>query len=386
MEKKASILIVDDNAANLRLLAGMLKEKNYVIRPVSSGALALQVAHKLPPDLILLDINMPGMNGFEVCKCLKSDEQLKEIPVIFISAMNETTDKVKAFSMGGVDYITKPFQFDEVIARVETHLHIRRLTQELEKHNSQLEEMVQQQVKEISDSQIATIIAMAKLSEYRDDDTGHHLDRIQIFCKLLAAGLSEKPGYNKTINQEYMKDIYLASSLHDIGKVGIRDSILLKPGKLTKDEFEEMKQHTIIGARALCAVSNSYPKNAFVNMGIAVALFHHEKWDGSGYPYGIAGKNIPTCARIMAVADVYDALRSRRVYKPAFSHEKSREIIISESGTRFDPMLVEIFLEKEAEFREIRDSMSGAIYKDLSITSLPELNTELLRIMNHESM
>jgi putative two-component system response regulator len=352
---KPNVLVVDDTPANLQLLANMLKERGYKTRPVPSGMLALQAAKVVPPDVILLDINMPEMNGYEVCERLKADEQLKEIPVIFISALNEALDKVKAFSVGGVDYITKPFQIDEVQARVETHLKLRSLQKELEKHNRELEKLVQAQVKRISDTQLAMIFALAKLAESRDDDTGMHLERAQVFCKQLAGRLKQRSRWGDQIDEAFVENIFHASPLHDIGKVAIPDHILLKPGKLTPEEFEVMKTHARLGADTLEAVRQKYPGNALLDMGITIAGFHHEKWDGSGYPQGLAGEAIPLSARIMAVADVYETLRAKRCYKPAFSHEKSTEIVLASSGTHFDPEIVKAFVELKDEFKKIRD-------------------------------
>jgi putative two-component system response regulator len=353
-EAGATIMVVDDTPANLTLLGEMLQEKAYRVRVFPDGLMALNAAAKCPPDLILLDITMPGMNGFEVCERLKANQTLKEIPVIFISALTETTDKVKAFAVGGVDYVTKPFQFREVHARVETHLRLRTLQLELARHNLHLEDLVREQVAEISDSQLATIIALATLAESRDDDTGRHIERTQAFCRLLGEKLRTTPGFRGELNDTYINNITHASPLHDIGKVGIADTILLKPGKLTADEFETMKSHTLIGAKTLQAAHNKYPRNAFLAMGMVIARSHHEKWDGSGYPDGLAGEEIPLSARIMAVADVYDALRSNRPYKPAFTHEMSRGIILQGRGTHFDPVLVDAFMTVEAEFAAIR--------------------------------
>ena len=355
--KAASILIVDDTAENLQVLGEMLEDQGYRTRPVTSGKMALQAAHADPPDLVLLDINMPGMDGYEVCASLKTDKKLKDIPVIFISALNETVDKVKAFSLGGVDYITKPFQLEEVRARVDAHLELRRLRIQLELHNRNLQNLVREQVKDISDSQAATIIALAKLAEYRDDNTGKHLERVQTYCQLLATKLSETPRYRNQIDATYIENIYRASPLHDIGKVGIPDNVLLKPGKLTPEEFELMKTHAALGARLLEKVRAKYQKNAFINMGIAITRSYHEKWNGSGYPDGQVGGDITLCARIMAVADVYDALRSKRCYKPAFPHEKSRDIILQDSGTHFDPDVANAFSEVQEDFRAIGEKM-----------------------------
>lgn len=354
---KPSILVVDDTPANLQLLASVLRERGYKTRPVPSGLLALQAALSEPPDLILLDINMPEMNGFEVCQSLKADEKLRDIPVIFISALNEVLDKVKAFAVGGVDYITKPFQFDEVQARVDTHLKLWHLQQELEKHNRQLGKLVQVQVKKISDTQMAMIFALAKLAESRDDDSGMHLERVQAFCKKLAEGLAQRSRLGRQVDTKFVENIFYASPLHDIGKVAIPDRIVLKPGRLTPEEFEVMKTHAARGAEKLEAVQRQFPGNALLDMGIAIARFHHEKWSGGGYPQGLAGEAIPLSARIMAVVDVYETLRAKRCYKPAFSHEESKNIIISSSATHFDPEIVKVFIELEADFRAIRDEM-----------------------------
>ncbi len=346
----ADILVVDDVPANLTLLAGMLKEKGYRVRPVPSGKLALKVVEREPPDLILLDITMPEMDGFEVCRRLKEDVRFRDIPVIFISALTETLDKVKAFGSGGVDYVTKPFQFEEVRARVETHLKLRR-------YQAHLEDLVEEQVEEICASQVSTIFALSKLAESRDTDTGQHLERVQVFCRMLAEKLGRQEPHNRVIDGAFVHNIFNASPLHDIGKVASPDRVLLKAGKLTPEEFEIMKQHALVGADTMEAVRDVYPKNAFINMGISIARSHHERWDGKGYPDGLRGEEIPLAARIMAVADVYDALRSCRCYKGPCSREQARGIIVGHSGIRFDPALVTAFLALEEEFDRVGREM-----------------------------
>ena len=345
-----NILVVDDVPANLTLLAGMLKEKGHRVRPVPSGKLALNAVEREPPDLILLDITMPEMDGFEVCRKLKQDARFQDIPIIFISALSETLDKVKAFGSGGVDYVTKPFQFDEVEARVETHLKLHR-------YQSRLEDLVKEQVKEISDSQVSTIFALSKLSESRDKETGEHLERVQIYCKMLAEKLNEQEPYNSLITAVFIHNIFNSSPLHDIGKVAIPDSVLLKPGKLTPEEFGIMKTHSLVGAVTMEAVNDIYRNNAFITMGISIARSHHERWDGTGYPDGLKGEEIPLAARIMALADVYDALRSNRCYKEAMARDRSRDIIESGNGTQFDPVIVKAFLELEGEFDRVGREM-----------------------------
>ena len=335
--KQPEILVVDDVPENLQMLSGMLTAKGYKVRPVLSGRQALQLALTKAPDLILLDITMPVMNGYEVCAQLKASPALKDIPVIFISALSETEDKIKAFEAGGVDYVTKPFKMQEVQARVESHLRLRFLQRQVEEYNTHLNEMVQAQVKEISESQIATIFALAKLAESRDDQTGKHLERVQQKCCLLATWLRRNSPYGEKISQQFIKTLLLTSPLHDIGKVGIPDAILLKPGKLTEEEFQIVKNHTVIGAETLEAARRIYPRNGFINMGI-----------------GLSGLQISLAGRIMAVADVYDALRSNRVYKPAFSQEETSRIMFEGSGKHFDPVIIDAFRHLQDKFDELQ--------------------------------
>lgn len=359
-DSRASVMVVDDTPGNLKFLGQILHSAGYRVLQFPSGEMALQAAARKPPDLILLDIMMPGMDGFEVCQKIKSDATLQDIPIIFISALDDTESKVMAFSQGGVDYVTKPFQAEEVLARVKTHISLRWMQGEMKRYNNYLERLAQEKVQEIADSQLATILAVSKLAEYRDDETGRHIERTREFCRLLASELQRQNYDPETITDSFVDNIYHAAPLHDIGKVGISDSILLKPGKLSRKEFEIMKTHTVIGARTLVKVQTRYPQNAFVNMGIDLTRFHHEKWDGSGYPDELAGEDIPLSGRIMALADVYDALRSKRPYKEAFSHAQALEIIKKDTGSHFDPVVVKALLALEPEFAEIRDRMDDS--------------------------
>lgn len=349
-EMTSTIMLVDDTPANLTLLGGMLKKRGHDVRPFPCGRLAIDAAKNNLPTLILLDINMPEMDGYEVCRQLKADARLRDIPVLFISALSDTLDKVKAFSQGGVDYITKPFQFEEVEARVETHLKLRQ-------YQLHLEQLVEDQVKETSDAQLATIMAMSALAESRDDDTGKHLERMQRYCSMLAHMLKAEPQFAARLDNKYIYNCSHASPLHDIGKVAIPDDVLLKPGKLNFEEFEIIKTHTTRGAETLRAVQRRYPKNDFINIGIEIAQSHHERWDGSGYPEGLAGDAIPLSALIVAVADVYDALCSKRCYKEAYSREQSRDTIESLMGTHLAPDVVYAFLSCEDEFNNIRQQL-----------------------------
>jgi putative two-component system response regulator len=352
---KKTIMIVDDQPENLSLLQTILTREDQRVVAFPRGNLALKAAVKKPPDLVLLDIMMPEMDGFAVCEHLKADEKLRNIPVLFISALNETEEKIKAFAAGGVDFVTKPFNEQEVTARVETHLTLRRMQLEVEMQNKYLEELVQEKKIDILESQHSTIVGLAELAEQRDEATGVHIKRTQDLCRILAEHLRTHSAYRNCIDSTFVENIYKVSPLHDIGKIGIPDNILHKPDRLTAEEFEIIKSHTLIGANILKKVQNDYPKNPFINMGLDIVRSHHEKWDGSGYPDGLKGEDIPLCSRIMALADVYDALRSKRPYKPAFSHKKSFGIIMEEAGSHFDPVIVDSFRALVAEFVKIYD-------------------------------
>ena len=346
----SSILIVDDARENLQLLAAVMKRGGLVPRPVTSGRLAIEAAVADPPDLVLLDISMPEMSGVDVCRWFKRDERLREIPIIFISGLQGVEDKIEAFRAGGIDYISKPFQEEEVLARIKTHLHLRRLQVELVSHNLLLEQRIAEQVKVVTASQLATIFALAKLAEARDDDTGRHIERVQTFAKLLAVQMREMRLRVAELNDAFIDTLYQTASLHDIGKVGTPNAILLKPGKLTGDEFAEMKKHCALGANTLGTVLKRHPDNQFLRMGVEVARSHHERWDGGGYPDGLKGTAIPLAARIVALADFYDALTSKRCYRPAFSHEDNRRMIQGGNGTHFDPDVITAFGTLEGQF------------------------------------
>lgn len=354
--KSFNILIVDDTTANLQILSSILRAQGYKVRPVPSGKLALKAVETQAPDLILLDIMMPDINGFELCKQLKGNPAYSEIPVIFISALTQADEKVEAFKAGGVDYITKPFNLEEVQARVSTHLKLRQFQLQLEEQNKNLQSLVMEQVKELWDSQMATIFALARLAESRDTETGKHLERVQSFCRHLSLQLLQDGKYQSEINDQFLKNIYHASPLHDIGKVSIPDSIMLKPARLTPSEFEIMKTHSELGAKTLEDVLNLYPGNPFIKMGIDIARYHHEKWNGTGYPKGLIGHDIPLAARIMAIVDVYDALRSKRCYKQAISHEESCSIINAGRDTHFESAIVDAFNNSTASFEDIWSS------------------------------
>ena len=348
------VLVVDDTPDNLSLMSSLLKP-TYQVKLANNGAKALQLAQSdSPPDLILLDIMMPDMDGYEVCQALKADARTRDIPVIFLTAKVEVEDEQKGLELGAVDYITKPISPPIVLARVKTHLSLKRASDFLRDKNAYLESEVQRRAQEITAIQDVTILAMASLAETRDPETGNHIRRTQNYVKALALHLRDDPRYRETLTDSYIDLLYKSAPLHDIGKVGIPDRILLKPGRFTPDEFELMKTHTTLGFKAIQHAESALGTPvAFLEMAKEIALYHQEKWDGSGYPEGLSGEAIPLSARLMAVADVYDALISRRVYKEGMPHEKAVGIIIDGRGSHFAPDLVDAFMAIEDQFREI---------------------------------
>ena len=365
-EEPEKVLMVDDNPANLQVLQATLEGRGYRLLAARDGSSALTVTAKAAPDLILLDIMMPDMDGYEVCRRLKSDPATYEIPIIFLSALTQTEDKVKGLELGAVDYITKPFQPEEVIARVNTHLTLRCLQQQLSAANAELTELnqnlekkVEERSKELLLSRDAIIFAMAKMTEARDDDTGKHLERICKYVEILARELAKT---DSDITESWIGIVVKTAALHDIGKVGIPDGILLKKGRLTPKEREIMETHPAIGGDTLLELREEMEGGGpFLSRAIEITLGHHEKWDGSGYPFGMQGEAIALSARLVAVADVYDALVSKRVYKPGMSHEDASRIIEEGAGKHFDPRVVAAFLARQEDFQHIAVTMSDDI-------------------------
>ena len=352
--KKPLILIVDDTPANLQLLADILQQKGYAVRVAPSGQIALDFIQRIVPDLILLDITMPQMDGFEVCRRLKADPATRHIPIIFLTAKTQEGDETKGFELGAVDYITKPIVPPILMARVHTHLALQEARKFLERQNIILEEQVEQRTRQLAALQDAIVIAMASLAETRDNDTGHHIRRTQHYIRELAVYLRDLPRFSSMIDDKLISILYKSAPLHDIGKVGVPDRILLKPGRLTPEEFEEMKRHTLYGRDAIIAAEKSLEvQENFLTTAREIAYSHHEKWDGSGYPQGLAGEVIPLSARMMALADVYDALTTKRIYKEAIPHAEAVEIIRAGRGTHFDPDVTDAFLSVNERFAAI---------------------------------
>lgn len=352
--KKYTILIVDDTPDNLSLLSALLKDL-YKTKIAINGEKALKIATaETPPDLILLDIMMPEIDGYEVCRQLKENPQTAEIPVIFLTAKSQVEDEQKGFELGAVDYITKPISPPILMSRVHNHLMLKEARDILKNQNEILEEKVQKRTEELSIIKDVTILAMASLAETRDNETGNHIRRTQNYVKALAVQLKNHPNFCELLTPENIESLYKSAPLHDIGKVGIPDYILLKPGRLSPEEFEIMKKHAQYGSESIESAENKVnASQSFLTFAKEIAHYHHEKWDGSGYPKGLQGVDIPTSARLMAVADVYDALISKRCYKPAFTHETAVDLIIKGSGNHFDPEIVDAFCKIAEEFRQI---------------------------------
>ena len=357
-DPKPRILIVDDEPINLKVLSDLLRD-SYTLSVAKDGqhALARMAAGPLP-DLVLLDIMMPGMDGIEVCERLKRDPATAPVPVIFVTAMGQPHDETRGFEIGAVDYITKPISPPVVLARVRTHIALVHAQRRLLDQNRELEARVARRTEELTRTQDVTIRALASLAETRDNETGNHVRRTQHYVRVLAERLRDHPAYAAVLDDRTIDLLFKSAPLHDIGKVGIPDAILLKPAKLTADEFKIMKTHATLGRDAILAAEEEPGdrENSFLRLASEIAEGHHEKWDGSGYPAGLAGTAIPLSARLMAVADVYDALISRRVYKPRFSHEKAAELILAGRGKHFDPDIVDVFAQEIDVFRQIAES------------------------------
>lgn len=347
-----TILAVDDTRANLDMLVAILGD-DYEVAVATDGPTALDMAARFRPDLILLDLMMPGMDGYAVLERLKADAATADIPVLLVSALCDVHDKARGFALGAVDYVTKPFEVEELQARVRTHLLLVQTQRQLREHNHNLERLVRERTRELVRIQQATIESMAALAEYRDPETGEHIQRVQLYVERLAQLARRWPGYAAVIDDAFLESLVLSSPLHDIGKVGIPDAILLKPGPLSAEEFEAMKRHTVLGREVICRAEKKLGPIPFLQVAKDVACYHHEKWDGTGYPEGLAGEAIPLAARIMAIADVYDALICRRVYKPPFPHSQAVAIIAQGRGTHFDPVLTDAFCAEHEAFRTI---------------------------------
>ena len=362
---KPTILIVDDTPDNIMLLSRLLKDR-YNTKVANNGSLALQIAQSTPGlDLILLDVMMPGLDGYETCRQLKANPVTADIPVIFLTAKNQVEDEAMGLSLGAVDYIAKPISPPILFARVATQLTLLDARRQLQAHNENLEKLVQDRTAQLALMQEAIIMAMGTLAETRDNAAvtagDNHIRRTQHYVRALAQHLQHHPRFAHDLSDENIELLYRSVPLHDIGKVGIPDRILLKPGVLDREEFEVMKLHAVYGRDTIMLVEKHIGgTNEFLMFAREIAHSHQEKWDGSGYPDRLAGEQIPLSARLMAVADVYDALISRRVYKPAFTHQQALDVMRKGRGTHFDPDVLDAFFEIEGQFAAIADEFRDA--------------------------
>lgn len=385
---KLTILVVDDTPDNLALMTALLKDQ-YQVKIAKSGETALQIANSTtPPDLILLDIMMPEMDGYEVCRQLKANPKTVDIPIIFLTALSELENEKKGLELGAVDYVTKPISPFIFMARIKNHLALKSMADFLKNRNAFLRIEVAKRTHEIESGQDVTILAMTSLAETRDSDTGNHIRRTQHYVKALAEKLRDHPKFSWYLTDMNINLLFKSAPLHDIGKVGIPDSILLKPGKLTPEEFEIMKTHTTLGYEAIAHAETSLgTKVDFLACAKSIILSHQEKWDGSGYPEGLMGEKIPIAARLMAVADVYDALICRRVYKEPIPHPEAVIIMAKGSGTHFDADMIEAFIEIQDQFLEISKEFSDddesiekkALYIQQALGSTQATKTELVK-------
>ena len=371
IDERYKIVIVDDDPTNLMIGKNALMSTHDVYT-ISSGEKLFQLFEKLIPDLILLDVDMPGMSGYDVIEILKKTDKTADIPVIFLTAAIDPVSEVKGLSLGAVDYITKPFSKELLLKRIEVHMLAETQRKKLKEYNHDLEVIVDKKTETVFGLQNAILKTVAELVESRDNITGGHIERTQLYLSLFVGFLLERGVYTKELSSWDIGLFAMSSQLHDVGKISIRDSILMKPGKLTDDEFEEMKKHTIYGMNIVDRIERSTPESAFLRHARIMAVSHHEKWDGTGYPFGLSGRNIPLQGRLMAIIDVYDALTNDRPYKNAFTHEEAMEIIQSGNGTSFDPMLCDVFIEHEKEFCNVKnDSAAYRLQPNNDIGLLP---------------
>jgi len=347
------VLIVDDDPIALEILANFLRVSGYSVELASNGKEALEKMRHYAPRIVISDVDMPEMNGVELCRAIRNRQSIQYTYLILLTSHSDTDSVLLGLDAGADDYLSKPFRQEELRLRLEGGRRLLTL-----------------------EGRDMMIFSLAKLAESRDQDTGTHLERIREYSKVLATELMSWPKFENQVDAQFVELIYMTSPLHDVGKVGIPDSVLLKPGKLTPEEFEVMKRHTLIGGETLSASAKAHPEASFLKMALDITLMHHERWDGTGYPFQLKGEDIPLSARIVAIADVYDALTTKRVYKDAFTHESAAEIIYKSRGTHFDPDLVEAFSRVEEQMRRIRfelDDELKAAEQVSAKTSLPAL-------------
>lgn len=340
------IVVVDDNPVNLDLAETVLQNE-YKVTKLISGEQLLKFLMRVKPDIILLDIQMPGLDGFETLKEIRKNHQYKGIPVIFLTGQKDTVSEREGLQLGAQDFIGKPFDSAVMLTRIHAQL-------ELYEYRNNLEQVVREKTKQVADLHRTITESWAEMVESRDGTTGSHVRNTTVYFRKFIAILLEKPEYASSFSDEMVEDLSWASTIHDIGKIGISDNVLKKPGPLTEEEMTDMKRHSAIGASVIQKIMNStVTDDQFLDYAREMALWHHERWDGTGYPQGLRGDVIPIYVQILSIVDVYDALTSVRPYKRAFTHEEALKIILTDSGEFFNPDLVNIFMDHSDEFLQI---------------------------------
>jgi putative two-component system response regulator len=368
---RQTIFLVDDNLANLTAGKIMLKEY-YDIFPMPSGTKLFDILEKVTPDLILLDIEMPEMNGYEALKKLKAEKKTREIPVIFLTARNDPGSELEGLNLGATDYISKPFSPPLLLKRIENHLLIQNQRMALQDYNDNLQQMVQKRTRQVVELQNSILSTVTEMVEFRDDVTGGHIERTQLYLKLLVDKLLSERIYQEEVSAWNLEFLIPSAQLHDVGKIAISDAILNKPGKLSPEEFEIMKNHASIGEKAIEGIMKTTSENDFLRHAKLFAGTHHEKWDGSGYPRGLKNTIIPLQGRLMAIADVYDALIAARPYKKPLSTQEAERIILEGREKHFDPVLVDLFRELAPQFALIARHHNAVLQSRPEFESLKE--------------
>ena len=357
---RKTIFLVDDDITNLTIGKKALSG-SYNVFTLNSASVMMEMLENIQPDLILLDVNMPEMDGYEAIKQLKASESTAQIPIIFLTALGNEDMELQGLSLGAIDYITKPFSTPLLLKRIEVHLLVEAQKRELLFFNSNLTQRVDEKTKTVVELKNAIRSTMAELVDYRDEVTGGHIIRTQRYIKALMDAMRANGVYADEISVLDEELILQSCQLHDVGKIAIKDHLLLKPGKLTPEEFEMIKPHTTFGEKVILKIKEKTEDSEFVEYARIFAISHHERWDGSGYPKGLKGEDIPLLGRMMAICDVYDALVEPRPYKDAFSHEKAVKVILESKGSHFDPVLTDLFEKINREFEKIAEEVNSEL-------------------------
>ncbi|MDR1240254.1 MAG: response regulator [Treponema sp.] len=365
------IFLVDDNMANLTAGKTMLKD-HYDVFSIPSGSKLFEILEKIQPDMILLDVEMPGMSGYEALEKLKADRKTRDIPVIFLTARTDPGSELEGLNLGALDYIPKPFSPPLLLKRLKNHLLIQQQQRALKDYNDNLQQMVQKRTRQVVELQNSILSAVTEMVEVRDDATGGHIERTQSYLKLLVDKLLAERIYWDEVSSWNLEFLVPSAQLHDVGKIAISDAILNKPGKLTPEEFDIMKKHTSIGERAIEGIMKTTPENDFLHHAKIFAGTHHEKWDGSGYPRGLKKDGIPLQGRLMAIADVYDALIAVRPYKQPLAPAEAERIILEGKEKHFDPVLTDLFQDLAPRFALVAEHCNAALQKEMVFGDLKE--------------